>query len=159
MFSFKQAGVSKVVLVKCPSAELLEVMLVLCKNLCCMCSVSKTSLCPLLLLSPWHCYPLTSSKAMNTALDKETIQLSRRRKDTSPPPGKSPSSTHPGRRRSNRRRSSAQSVDSTSAALVEPLASTTPNTPSAPLSSPCSAPLPCFPECSAEANKGLQKEE
>lgn len=33
-------------------------------NLCCMCSVSKTSLCPLLLLSPWHCYPLTSSKAM-----------------------------------------------------------------------------------------------
>ncbi|XP_039546980.1 serine/threonine-protein kinase DCLK2 isoform X1 [Pimephales promelas] len=99
------------------------------------------------------------SVLMNTALDKETIQLSRRRKDTSPPPGKSPSSTHPGRRRSNRRRSSAQSVDSTSAALVEPLASTTPNTPSAPLSSPCSAPLPCFPECSAEANKGLQKEE
>lgn len=36
----------------------------LCMNLCCMCSVSKTSLCPLLLLSPWHCYPLTSSKAM-----------------------------------------------------------------------------------------------
>ncbi len=35
-----------------------------CMNLCCMCSVSKTSLCPLLLLSPWHCYPLTSSKAM-----------------------------------------------------------------------------------------------
>lgn len=49
---------------KCPSAEVLEVMLVLCMNLCCMCSVSKTSLCPLLLLSPWHCYPLTSSKAM-----------------------------------------------------------------------------------------------
>lgn len=49
---------------KCPSAEVLEVTLVLCMNLCCMCSVSKTSLCPLLLLSPWHCYPLTSSKAM-----------------------------------------------------------------------------------------------
>lgn len=60
----KQAGVSEVDLVKCPSAELLEVMLVLCKNLWCMCSVSKTSLCPLLLLFPWHCYPLTSSKAM-----------------------------------------------------------------------------------------------
>lgn len=36
----------------------------LCINLCCMSSVSKTSLCPLLLLFPWHCYPLTSSKAM-----------------------------------------------------------------------------------------------
>ncbi|XP_056127749.1 serine/threonine-protein kinase DCLK2 isoform X2 [Rhinichthys klamathensis goyatoka] len=100
------------------------------------------------------------SVLVNTALDKETIQLSRRRKDTSPPPGKSPSSTHPERRRSNRRRSSAQSVDSRSAAaLVEPLDSTTPNTPSAPLPSPCSAPLHYFPECNAEANKGLPKEE
>ncbi|KAK7166122.1 hypothetical protein R3I93_006026 [Phoxinus phoxinus] len=99
------------------------------------------------------------SVLVNTALDKETIQLSRRRKDSSPPPGKSPSSTHPERRRSSRRRSSAPSVDSRSAALVEPLASTTPNTPSAPLPSPCSAPLPYFPECNAEANKGLPKEE
>lgn len=57
-------SVSEIVLVRCPSAGVLEVMLVLCMNLCCMCSVSKTSLCPLLLLSPWHCYPLTSSKAM-----------------------------------------------------------------------------------------------
>ncbi|XP_077102773.1 serine/threonine-protein kinase DCLK2 isoform X2 [Siphateles boraxobius] len=99
------------------------------------------------------------SVLVNTALDKETIQLSHRRKDSSPPPGKSPSSTHPERRRSNRRRSSAQSVDSRSAPLVEPLTSTTPNTPSAPLPSPHSAPLPYFPECNAEANKGLPKEE
>ncbi|XDV15259.1 hypothetical protein PO909_015383, partial [Leuciscus waleckii] len=99
------------------------------------------------------------SVLVNTALDKETIQLSRRRKDSSPPPGKSPSSTHSERRRSNRRRSSAQSEDSRSAALVEPLASTTPNTPSAPLPSPHSAPLPYFPECNTEANKGLPKEE
>lgn len=35
----------------------------LCMNLCYMCSVSKTSLCPLLLLSSWYCYSLTSSKA------------------------------------------------------------------------------------------------
>ncbi|XP_016087580.1 serine/threonine-protein kinase DCLK2-like isoform X7 [Sinocyclocheilus grahami] len=102
------------------------------------------------------------SVIMNTALDKETIQLSRRRQDRSPPPpGKSPSSTHPERRRSHRGRSSVQLEDSRSAAPVEPLASTTPNAPSAPLPSPHSAPPPHFPECSAEAeaSKGLPKEE
>ncbi|XP_016411032.1 serine/threonine-protein kinase DCLK2-like isoform X2 [Sinocyclocheilus rhinocerous] len=102
------------------------------------------------------------SVIMNTALDKETIQLSHRRQDRSPPPpGKSPSSTHPERRRSHRGRSSVQLEDSRSAAPVEPLASTTPNAPSAPLPSPHSAPPPHFPECSAEAeaSKGLPKEE
>ncbi|XP_051745544.1 serine/threonine-protein kinase DCLK2 isoform X11 [Ctenopharyngodon idella] len=101
------------------------------------------------------------SVLVNTALDKEIIQLSRRRQDYTPPPGKSPSSSHQERRRSNRGRSSVQSEDSRSAALVEPLASTTPNTPSAPLPSPHSAPPPYFPECNseAEASKGLPKEE
>ncbi|ROL42582.1 Serine/threonine-protein kinase DCLK2 [Anabarilius grahami] len=101
------------------------------------------------------------SVLVNTALDKEIIQLSRRRQDCTPPPGKSPSSSHPERRRSNRGRSSVQSEDSKSAALVEPLSSTTPNTPSAPLPSPHSAPPPYFPECNseAEASKGLPKEE
>uniref|UniRef100_A0A8C1GBQ6 Serine/threonine-protein kinase DCLK2 n=1 Tax=Cyprinus carpio TaxID=7962 RepID=A0A8C1GBQ6_CYPCA len=102
------------------------------------------------------------SVIVNTALDKETIQLSRRRQDRSPPPpGKSPSSTHPERRRSHRGRSSVQLGDSRSAAPIEPLASTTPNAPSAPLPSPQSAPPPHFPECSAEAeaSKGLPKEE
>ncbi|XP_058634211.1 serine/threonine-protein kinase DCLK2 isoform X6 [Onychostoma macrolepis] len=102
------------------------------------------------------------SVIMNTALDKETIQLSRRRQDRSPPPpGKSPSSTHPERRRSHRGRSSVQLEDSRSAAPVEPLSSTTPNAPSAPLPSPHSAPPPRFPECSAEAeaSKSLPKEE
>uniref|UniRef100_A0A672KSG7 Serine/threonine-protein kinase DCLK2 n=1 Tax=Sinocyclocheilus grahami TaxID=75366 RepID=A0A672KSG7_SINGR len=98
----------------------------------------------------------------NTALDKETIQLSCRRQDRSPPPpGKSPSSTHPERRHSHRGRSSVQSEDSRSAAPIEPLASTTPNAPSEPLPSPHSAQPPHFPECSAEAevSKGLQKKE
>ncbi|XP_052402354.1 serine/threonine-protein kinase DCLK2 isoform X3 [Carassius gibelio] len=102
------------------------------------------------------------SVIVNTALDKETIQLSRRCQDRSPPPpGKSPSSTHPERRRSHKGRSSVQLEDSRSAAPVEPLASTTPNAPSAPLPSPHSAPPPHFPECSAEAeaSKGLPKEE
>uniref|UniRef100_A0A8C1B961 Serine/threonine-protein kinase DCLK2 n=1 Tax=Cyprinus carpio carpio TaxID=630221 RepID=A0A8C1B961_CYPCA len=102
------------------------------------------------------------SVIVNTALDKETIQLSRRRQDRSPPPpGKSPSSTHPERRRSHRGRSSVHLGDSRSAAPIEPLASTTPNAPSAPLPSPHSAPPPHFPECSAEAeaSKGLPKEE
>uniref|UniRef100_A0A673MKB0 non-specific serine/threonine protein kinase n=1 Tax=Sinocyclocheilus rhinocerous TaxID=307959 RepID=A0A673MKB0_9TELE len=102
------------------------------------------------------------SVIVNTALDKETIQLSRRRQDRSPPPpGKSPSSTHPERRRSHRGRSSVQSEDSRSAAPIEPLASTTPNAPSAPLPSLHSAQPPHFPECSAEAevSKGLQKKE
>ncbi|XP_026132564.1 serine/threonine-protein kinase DCLK2-like isoform X1 [Carassius auratus] len=102
------------------------------------------------------------SVIVNTALDKETIQLSRRRQDRSlPPPGKSPSSTHPERRRSHRGRSSVQSEDSRSAAPIEPLASTTPNAPSAPLPSPHSAQPPHFPECSAEAevSKGLQLKE
>ncbi|XP_016297878.1 serine/threonine-protein kinase DCLK2-like isoform X3 [Sinocyclocheilus anshuiensis] len=102
------------------------------------------------------------SVIVNTALDKETIQLSRRRQDRSPPPpGKSPSSTHPERRCSHRGRSSVQSEDSRSAAPIEPLASTTPNAPSAPLPSPHSAQPPHFPECSAEAevSKGLQKKE
>ncbi|KTF76130.1 hypothetical protein cypCar_00038404, partial [Cyprinus carpio] len=98
----------------------------------------------------------------NTALDKKTIQLSRRRQDRSPPPpGKSTSSTHPERRRSQRGRSSVQSEDSRSSAPIEPLASTTPNAPPAPLPSPHSAQPPHFPECSAEAevSKGLQKKE
>ncbi|RXN04471.1 serine threonine- kinase DCLK2-like isoform X4 [Labeo rohita] len=98
----------------------------------------------------------------NTALDKETIQLSRRRQNRSPPPpGKSPSSTHPERRRSHKGRSSVQLEDSRNAAPVEPLASTTPNAPSAPLPSPHSAPPPYFPECTteAEASKSLPKEE
>ncbi|XP_067260424.1 serine/threonine-protein kinase DCLK2 isoform X7 [Chanodichthys erythropterus] len=101
------------------------------------------------------------SVLVNTALDKEIIQLSRRHHNCTPPPGKSPSSNHPERRRSNRGRSSVQLEDSRSAALVEPLASTTPNTPSAPLPSPYSAPPPYFPECNseAEASKGLPKEE
>ncbi|XP_073698175.1 serine/threonine-protein kinase DCLK2 isoform X2 [Garra rufa] len=102
------------------------------------------------------------SVIVNTALDKKTIQLSRRRQNRSPPPpGKSPSSTHPERRRSHKGRSSVQSEDSRSAAPVEPLASTTPNSPSAPLPSPHSAPPPHFPECTAEAeaSKGLPKEE
>ncbi|KAL1282162.1 hypothetical protein QQF64_000965, partial [Cirrhinus molitorella] len=102
------------------------------------------------------------SVIVNTALDKETIQLSRRRQDRSPPyPGKSPSSTHPERRRSHKGRSSVQSEDSRSAAPVEPLASTTPKAPSAPLPSPHSAPPPHFPECTAEAeaSKGLPIEE
>ncbi|KAL0203486.1 hypothetical protein M9458_001504, partial [Cirrhinus mrigala] len=98
----------------------------------------------------------------NTALDKETIQLSRRRQNRSPPPpGKSPSSTHPERRRSHKGRSSVQLEDSRNAAPVEPLASTAPNAPSAPLPSPHSAPPPYFPECTAEAeaSKGLPKKE
>uniref|UniRef100_A0A672KQQ2 Serine/threonine-protein kinase DCLK2 n=1 Tax=Sinocyclocheilus grahami TaxID=75366 RepID=A0A672KQQ2_SINGR len=102
------------------------------------------------------------SVIVNTALDKETIQLSCRRQDRSPPPpGKSPSSTHPERRHSHRGRSSVQSEDSRSAAPIEPLASTTPNAPSEPLPSPHSAQPPHFPECSAEAevSKGLQKKE
>ncbi|XP_048052636.1 serine/threonine-protein kinase DCLK2 isoform X7 [Megalobrama amblycephala] len=101
------------------------------------------------------------SVLVNTALDKEIIQLSRRRQDCTPPPGKSPSSSHPERRRSNRGRSSVQLEDSRITALVEPLASTTPNTPSAPLPSPYSAPPSYFPECNseAEASKGLPKEE
>uniref|UniRef100_A0A8C2HSP4 Serine/threonine-protein kinase DCLK2 n=1 Tax=Cyprinus carpio TaxID=7962 RepID=A0A8C2HSP4_CYPCA len=102
------------------------------------------------------------SVIVNTALDKKTIQLSRRRQDRSPPPpGKSTSSTHPERRRSQRGRSSVQSEDSRSSAPIEPLASTTPNAPSAPLPSPHSAQPPHFPECSAEAevSKGLQKKE
>uniref|UniRef100_A0A672KM09 Serine/threonine-protein kinase DCLK2 n=1 Tax=Sinocyclocheilus grahami TaxID=75366 RepID=A0A672KM09_SINGR len=102
------------------------------------------------------------SVIVNTALDKETIQLSCRRQDRSPPPpGKSPSSTHPERRHSHRGRSSVQSEDSRSAAPIEPLASTTPNAPSEPLLSPHSAQPPHFPECSAEAevSKGLQKKE
>ncbi|XP_059410274.1 serine/threonine-protein kinase DCLK2-like isoform X7 [Carassius carassius] len=102
------------------------------------------------------------SVIVNTALDKETIQLSRRRQDRSPPPpGKSPSSTHPERLRSHKGRSCVQLEDSRSAAPIEPLASTTPNAPSAPLPSPHSAPPPHFPECSAEAeaSKGLPKEE
>ncbi|XP_067297448.1 serine/threonine-protein kinase DCLK2 isoform X3 [Pseudorasbora parva] len=100
------------------------------------------------------------SVLVSTALDKETIKLSRRHQEYSPSPGKSPSSTHPERRRSNRGR---RSEVSRSAALVEPLASTTPNTTSAPLPSPRSAPPPYFPECNAEveveASKGLPKEE
>uniref|UniRef100_A0A8C1NRQ7 non-specific serine/threonine protein kinase n=1 Tax=Cyprinus carpio TaxID=7962 RepID=A0A8C1NRQ7_CYPCA len=102
------------------------------------------------------------SVIVNTALDKKTIQLSRRRQDRSPPPpGKSTSSTHPERRRSQRGRSSVQSEDSRSSAPIEPLASTTPNAPPAPLPSPHSAQPPHFPECSAEAevSKGLQKKE
>ncbi|XP_050973237.1 serine/threonine-protein kinase DCLK2 isoform X1 [Labeo rohita] len=102
------------------------------------------------------------SVIVNTALDKETIQLSRRRQNRSPPPpGKSPSSTHPERRRSHKGRSSVQLEDSRNAAPVEPLASTTPNAPSAPLPSPHSAPPPYFPECTteAEASKSLPKEE
>lgn len=102
------------------------------------------------------------SVIVKTALDKETIQLSRRRQDLSPPPpGKSPSSAHPERRRSRRGRSSVQLEDSQSAVPIEPLASTTPNPQSAPLPSPHSAPPPHFPECSAEAkaSKGLPKEE
>ncbi|XP_059408486.1 LOW QUALITY PROTEIN: serine/threonine-protein kinase DCLK2-like [Carassius carassius] len=105
-----------------------------------------------------------ASVIVNTALDKETIQLSRRRQERSPPPpGKSPSSTHPERRRSHRGRSSVQSEDSRSAAPIEPLASTTPNAPSAPLPSPHYAQPPHFTECSAEAeaevSKGLQMKE
>ncbi|XP_056626022.1 serine/threonine-protein kinase DCLK2 isoform X2 [Triplophysa dalaica] len=109
------------------------------------------------------------SVIMNTALDKETIQLTCRRQDRSSPLGKSPSSTHPERRRSYKRRSSAQSEDSKSTAPVEPLASTTPNAPSAqPLPSPSSAPplppspitSPSFLQCSeADASKGFPKEE
>ncbi|XP_043099179.1 serine/threonine-protein kinase DCLK2 isoform X5 [Puntigrus tetrazona] len=98
------------------------------------------------------------SVIVNTALDKETIQLSRRHQDRSPPPpGKSPSSTHPEKRRSHKGRSSVQSEESRSAAPIEPLASTTPNAPAA----PHSASPPHFPECSAEAeaSKGLPKEE
>ncbi|XP_051992921.1 serine/threonine-protein kinase DCLK2-like isoform X2 [Xyrauchen texanus] len=112
------------------------------------------------------------SVIMNTALDKETIQLSRRRQDRNPPLGKSPSS-HPERRRSYRRRSSAQSEESKGAATVEPLASTTPNTPapsvqplpstsSAPhlLQSPISSVPPTFPQhnAEAEATKGFPEE-
>ncbi|XP_051558858.1 serine/threonine-protein kinase DCLK2 isoform X2 [Myxocyprinus asiaticus] len=87
------------------------------------------------------------SVIMNTALDKETIQLSRHCQDHNPSPGKSPSSTRPERRRSYRTRSSAQSEESKSTSPVKSLASTTPSTPSVqPLPSPSSAPpLPPSP--------------
>ncbi|XP_065121308.1 serine/threonine-protein kinase DCLK2 isoform X4 [Paramisgurnus dabryanus] len=115
------------------------------------------------------------SVIMNTALDKETIQLIRRRLDCTSPSGKSPSSAHPEQRWSYKGVSSGQSEDSMSAAPVEPLASTTPNVPSAPSDqslpfpssapplppSPITSPSPSFTQCNAEAetSKGFPKEE
>ncbi|XP_056313652.1 serine/threonine-protein kinase DCLK2 isoform X4 [Danio aesculapii] len=98
------------------------------------------------------------SVIMNTALDKETIQLSHRCQDRNPSrPEKRPSSTNPERRRSNRGRSSVQSEDSRCAAPIEPSASANPSAPAAPLSDPS----PHFPECNTEAetSKDLLKQE
>ncbi|XP_073804872.1 serine/threonine-protein kinase DCLK2 isoform X4 [Danio rerio] len=98
------------------------------------------------------------SVIMNTALDKETIQLSHRRQDRNPPrPEKRPSSTNPERRRSNRGRSSVQSEDSRSAAPIEPATSANPSAPAALPSDPS----PQFHECNteSEASKDLLKEE
>nr|XP_055061078.1 serine/threonine-protein kinase DCLK2 isoform X5 [Misgurnus anguillicaudatus] len=113
------------------------------------------------------------SVIMNTALDKETIQLTRRRPDRTSPTGKSPSSAHPERIWSYKEGSSGQSEDSMSVAPVEPLASTTPNVPSAPSvqslpfpssapplpPSPITSPSPSSNQCNAEAetSKGFPK--